>query len=121
MDSHCDMTPQIEDLVISIQQASDNVSLGEREHALALTPYEKQKLLAATKNLTAKLEGPETAMWKVIFGVYASFSHMDFLFAVLINFRRFGEISYVQHMLNLVFRTAPSTCLSPVRIQNAHF
>ena len=72
MDSHKSLNPQIQDLVASIQQASDNVTLSEREHALAVTPYEKQKLLAVTKNLTAKLEGPETAIWKVIFGVYAS-------------------------------------------------
>ena len=85
MDSHSNLTPQIQDLVTSIQQASDNISLGEREPALALTPYEKQKLLAVTKNLTAKLEGPETATWKVIFGVYASFSHIYFLFRVLMN------------------------------------
>ena len=69
MDSHSNPTPQIQDLIASIQQASDKVSLGEREPALALTPYEKQKLLAVTKNLTAKLEGPETATCKVIFGV----------------------------------------------------
>ena len=67
MDSHSNLTPQIQDLVASIQQVSDNASLGE--HAPALTPYEKQKLLAVTKNLTEKLEGPETATWKVIFGV----------------------------------------------------
>ena len=120
MDSHSNLTPQIQDLVASIQQASDNVSLGEREHALALTPYEKQKLLAATKNLTAKLEGPETATWKVIFGVYASFIYMYFLFGVLMSLQRFGEKFYVQHMLNFVFQTAPSTCLSSVRIQNAN-
>lgn len=120
MDSHSNLTPQVQDLVTSIQQASDNVSLGEREHALALTPHEKQKLLAVTKNLTAKLEGPETATWKVIFGVYASFSHMYFLFGIVMNLQRFGERCYVQDMLNSVFQTAHGTCLSSVRISNAN-
>ena len=116
MDSHSNLTPHIQDLVTRIH----NVSLGEKDHALALTPYEKQKLLAVTKSLTAKLEGPETAIWKVIFGVYASFSHMYFLFGVLMNLRRFGEKGYVQRMLNFVLQTAPSTCLSSVRIQDAN-
>ena len=90
MDSHSNLTLQVQNLVASIQQASDYVSLGEREHALALTPYEKQKLLATTKDLTAKLEGPETVTWKVIFGVYASFSDIYFLFGVLMDLQRFG-------------------------------
>lgn len=120
MATQSNLTPHIQDLVTRIELASENVALGEREHALALTPYEKQKLLAVTKNLTAKLEGPETATWKVVFGVYASFSDMYFLFGVLMNLQRFGEKGLVQHMLKFVLQTAPSTCLSSVRIQDAN-
>ena len=61
--------PGIRDLITRIELASENVSQGNQEHALTLTPYEKQKLLAVTKNLTEKLEGPDTTVAKVVFGV----------------------------------------------------
>ena len=61
--------PGIRDLISSIELASENVSRANKENVLILAPYEKQKLLSVTKNLTGKLEGPDTAIWKVVFGV----------------------------------------------------
>ena len=58
----------IQDLITRIELASENVSQGTQEHALNLTPYEKKRLLAVTKYLTEKLEGPEPTIWKVVFG-----------------------------------------------------
>lgn len=64
------LNPHIQDLVSRMELASENLSPGKKDHAPTLTLYEKQKLLNATKDLTAKLEGSETAIWKIVFGVH---------------------------------------------------
>ena len=69
MSTDSSSVPGIRDLISTIQLASENVSQANKENALTLAPYEKRKLLAVTKNLTEKLEGPDTAIWKVVFGV----------------------------------------------------
>ena len=55
---------EVQDLITRLERASENVK--------DLTRHEAQKLLAATRNLTAQLEGPETAIWKILFGVKLS-------------------------------------------------
>ena len=70
MASHSTLSSHVQDLVSRIELASENVSAGKKDRALTFTPYEKQKLLAAAKDLTAKLEGPETTIWKIVFGVH---------------------------------------------------
>ena len=64
--------PGIQDLITRMELTSEKISQGSQEHALTLTPYQKQKLLAVTKTLTEKLEGPEPTIWKVVFGVRSS-------------------------------------------------
>lgn len=62
----------IQDLITRIELASENIARGNKEYSPTLTPHEGQKLLAATRNLIEKLEGPDTAIWKIIFGVKLS-------------------------------------------------
>ena len=83
--------PGIRDLISSIELASENVSRANKENVLILAPYEKQKLLAVTKNLTEKLEGPDTAIWKVLFGVRPSSCHSCFHRGASMDLQYFGR------------------------------
>lgn len=113
------VNPGIRDLITRIELASENVSQGNQEHALTLTPYEKRKLLAATNNLTEKLEGPDTTIWKVVFGVRSS--HIVICAphrGASMNLQYFPRC--FSHVLNIHLQTAPSACVSSVSIQDAN-
>lgn len=119
-----DTNPDIQDLITLIKTLSKDVAQANNQYAPPLTSTQKQKLLAATKSLTEKLESPDTVIWKVIFGVRSPCPYKNVFF-----FLRYDSLSNM-----LVFsateeknnfdpeaqcQIGTSTCISSISISNA--
>lgn len=91
-----DINPDIQDLITRIKTLSKDVAQADNQYAPPLTSTQKQKLLAATKSLTEKLESPDTVIWKVIFGVRSSYPYQEHLVLSAIGFsiHYVGFLSY---------------------------